>query len=108
MNGWDEFCKRHASESGKALETPLVRDVIKEQYGNITQKHGAEPDGLLGYGLAKIAATAAQVARAHALGFDPDLLRVSPAGAHEQQMEMMARALASDTEVIVIHPPPPE
>jgi hypothetical protein len=103
-DAWDEFCKRHATAAEKALDHELVKKVIKEQYGNITQNFGAEPEGLIHYGLLKIARYAAQVARAEAEGFDPDLLRVSPERATEMQMELMAMALAADKEVFVVHP----
>lgn len=63
-----------ANEAEKALDHALVKDVIEEQLGNL----GRTDDGLARYGLTKIAMYTASVARAQALGIDPDDLRHTP------------------------------
>lgn len=76
MSDWKQV---HANEAEKALGTKLVKDVIAEQLDNL----GRTGDALAEYGLAKIAMYAASVARAQALGFDPELLRLSADEANE-------------------------
>lgn len=61
----------HANKSDKALKHPLVIDVIDELIDNL----GKKGDPLVKYGITKVAMYAAQVARAQALGIDPDDLR---------------------------------
>jgi hypothetical protein len=61
----------YATASDVAIEHPLVQDVMEEFAGNM----GFKLEGLPAYGLAKVAAYAAQVARAQALDVDPDALR---------------------------------
>ena len=65
--------ERHAfaNEAAKALDHDLVKNVMEEFAGNMR----FELTGLPAYGLAKVAIYAAQVARAQALGINPDLLR---------------------------------
>ncbi len=75
----------HADKADEAVAHALVQGVIQEQLENL----GREDSALSRYGLAKIATYAAQVARAQALGFDPELLRLSP---DEADAEGLARA----------------
>lgn len=82
MGDWRQH---HANEAEKACEHELVQNVLTEFARNM----GFERDGLPEYGLTKIVATVAQVARAQALGFDPDLLRLS---ADEADAELLALA----------------
>lgn len=86
MSDWKS---QHANEADKAVESPLVQGVIREQLQNL----GRENDALAQYGLAKIASYAAQVARAQALGFDPELLRLNPDEANEQMLRQARRAV---------------
>lgn len=95
-----DFLNATADAGDKALAHPLVQLVIKEQLGNF----GAKDNGLVSYGLHKIAAYAAQVARCQALGIDPDVLRATRREVWEHQLDLMANALAADKEVIVVHP----
>jgi hypothetical protein len=62
-----DWKEHHANEAEKALDQDLVQRVLTEFAGNM----GFERDGLPEYGLVKIVLTVAQVARAEALGFDP-------------------------------------
>lgn len=81
----DDWKTVHANESCKALEHDLVTGVMEEYADNM----GFKLEGLAKYGLTKVAMYAAQVARAQALGFDPDLLRMSD---EEADQVMLARA----------------
>jgi stalled ribosome rescue protein Dom34 len=69
-----------------ALKHPLVESVIEEQMFNLRI---SPDDDLAKYGLMKIATYAAQVARAQALGFDPDLLRLTDEEATEAQLRLL-------------------
>ena len=64
---------QHANEAEKALEHDLVKYVMEELLDNL----GLTGQALPAYGVRKVAIYAAQVARAQALGFDPELLRLS-------------------------------
>lgn len=77
-----DWKQRHADESCKALEHPLVVEVMKEFADNM----GFKLEGLPRYGLKKVAMYAAQVARAQALGIDPDDLRSTPEEAEAQML----------------------
>jgi hypothetical protein len=90
--------QQFANEAEKALSHPLVVDVIDEQLLNL----GVTRDSLVYYGLSKIAMYAATVARAQALGIDPDELRATPAEANAALLERAKRLAASDVPTIVI------
>ncbi len=92
MYDWKQV---HANEAEKALDTQLMQDVIREQLENL----GREDDPLAKYGLTKIAMYAASVARAQALGFDPDLLRLSADEAHTDQLRLARTAVAAGKPV---------
>lgn len=85
MSDWKQH---HADEASKAVNHPLVQDVMAEFADNM----GIALEGLPKWGLTKIAMYAAQVARAQALGFDPDLLRLDPAEANSQLLRLAAEA----------------
>lgn len=84
----DDWKTVHADAAYQALEHDLVRGVMEEFADNM----GFRLDGLPRYGLMKVAHYAAQVARAQALGFDPDLLRLTDG---EADVEMLAKARAA-------------
>lgn len=77
MSDWKNH---HRKEAEKVLESSLVTEVMEEFAGNM----GFKLEGLPGYGMKKIVSYVAQVARAQALGFDPNLLRLSDEEADEQ------------------------
>ena len=79
----------HANEAEKALVTPLVQDVIEELLDNL-----GTDSALVRCGITKVASYAAQVARAQALGFDPELLRLSPDEADAQGLAKARMAVA--------------
>lgn len=86
MNDWKQ---KHADEAERTLDHQLVIDAMDEFAGNM----GFKREGLAEYGLAKVAFYAATVARAQALGFDPDLLRLSSAEGYSVMLEQAAQAV---------------
>ena len=74
-----------ANQAERALTHDLVKNVIEEAILN----HGEKP--LLRYSLMKVAMYTATVARAQALGIDPDELRNTP---DEAEAQGLARARA--------------
>lgn len=84
MSDWKQH---HADEAEKAVIHDLVAGVIDEQMDNLNRS-----DPLARYGLMKIAHYAATVARAQALGFDPELLKVTASEAESEQLRVAAEA----------------
>lgn len=93
-----DWKEHHANEAGKALDRGLVQRVLTEFAGNM----GFERDGLPEYGLTKIVLTVAQVARAEALGFDPELLRLTAEEADEEGLKLARIAAESGKPVWVL------
>jgi hypothetical protein len=85
MGNWKQH---HADAAEKALDNEMVQNALTEFAGNM----GFKRDGLPEYGLTKIVSYVAQVARAEALGFDPELLRLSSEEADEQLLKLAAMA----------------
>lgn len=89
----------HANEAGKAWTHPMVERVMQEYADNM----GFDAKvGLPAYGMMKVAMYAAQVARAQALGFDPELLRLSAAEANSTQLELAAEAALRGVPVFMV------
>lgn len=103
MEGWK---KKHANDSEEALEHPLVQRVVEEFETNVRNNphvaHEAGEPGLFRFGLTKVMGVVAQVARAQALGFDPDLLRLSPEQADQHMLKMAAAAVEMGRPVVLI------
>lgn len=97
MTGHD-WRQHHADEAEKAVRHDLVASAIDELLDNL----GRTTDGLARYGLMKVAHYAAQVARAHALGFDPDLCRLTATEANASLIERAALAAMEGVPVWVI------
>lgn len=97
----DDWKQLHANAADETLKHPLVQDVMAELRGNL----GVSDDGLPAYGIAKVAHYAAQVARAQALGFDPDLLRMTPEEADSAQLQIAAAAVLAGVPVTMIPTP---
>jgi hypothetical protein len=93
-----DWKQKHADDALKAVRHPLVTDVIEEQLFNLNRKD----DPLVKYGLTKIALYAATVARAQALGFDPDLLRLSPDEANQETIKRAERIILAGGDVKII------
>jgi hypothetical protein len=95
-----DWKRAHANAAEHALKHPLVRDVMQEFLGNI-----GRPDGALErYGLTKVASYAAQVARAEALGIDPDVLRADAAEIDAHMRAIIDAAYRAGKPVIVVAP----
>jgi hypothetical protein len=85
----------HANAASESIKHDLVEGVIEEFMDNV----GIPDTGLPAYGIRKVALYAAQVARAHALGFDPNLLRMTPDEATSHQLDLAARAVLAGVPV---------
>lgn len=83
-----EWKQAHADAADLTVAHPIVERVMAELRSNL----GMSGDGLPAYGIAKVAHYAAQVARAQALGFDPDLLRMTAEDATSEQLRLAANA----------------
>lgn len=99
----DDWREIHMGASGRALQHPLVRDVMDEYADNM----GFDQKGLPWYGLSKVARYVAAVARAEALGFDPDLLRLSRDEANSAQMTLAAELVLRGVPTFIMPTDPP-
>lgn len=97
----EDWKKKLSEDAGQALNHDLVVGVVDEQIANIAQ-FGSPPTNLLRHGLLKIALYAAQVARAQALGIDPDLLRLSAEEANSETLRLAAEAVAQGIPTFLI------
>lgn len=98
--------QKHANESDKVLNHALVVGVIDELMDNLANNCGVRPgDALVRYGLTKVAMYAAQVARAQALGFDPDLLRTTESESNAHMFRIARMAVESGKPVVFITGP---
>ena len=95
MTDWK---RAHANASERAIKHPLVQEVMQEFLGNIGKPNGA----LERYGLTKVASYAAQVARAEALGIDPESLRMSDEELDEHQRMLIEMAYRAGKPVFVV------
>ena len=95
MSDWKQH---HANEAEKATFHLLVQEVMAEYADNM----GFELKGLPRYGLLKVANYAAIVARAQALGFDPDLLRLTPQEANSELLRKAAEAAVRGVPVYLL------
>ncbi len=86
MNDWKQ---KHADEASASIKHELVEGVIEEFMDNIN----LADTGLPAYGIRKVAHYAATVARAHALGFEPNLLRMTGDEASSEQLKLAATAV---------------
>lgn len=86
-----------ANEAEKALDHPLVIEVMEELCFNLRVPF----DGLPRYGLRKVALYVATVARAHALGIDPDTLRMTDDEATDFQMDLARTAVEAGQPVFI-------
>lgn len=95
-----DWKRAHANAAEHALKHPLVQGVMREFLRNIGTPNGA----LEKYGLTKVASYAAQVARAEALGIDPEALRMDDAEIAEHQRMLIDAAYRAGKPVIAITP----
>lgn len=89
-----------ANEAEKALEHPLVEEVIDELLFNLRLR--GQQSSLPRYGIKKVAMYVATVARAQALGIDPDTLRMTNDESDEVQMRLVEAALGAGKPVIAV------
>lgn len=95
--------QHHADEADKAVEHPITDRAIAETMRNLeTFFHLGEMDGLVRGALLKIASRAASVARAQALGFDPDLLRLTAKEKNSEALRVAAEATLRGVPVYMI------
>ncbi len=87
-----------ADEAEKALDHALVRSVIREFADNM----GFELEGLPKYGIMKVAMYVATVARAQALGIDPDELRQTPQEATAATIDRMLTMMQAGVPIVVV------
>ena len=92
-----DWKQQHANDSEKALRHELVESAIKELMVNLKTD-----SALVEYGIVKVASYVAQVARAQALGFDPDLLILNDDEAEEQMLKFAKRAVELGKDVIFV------
>lgn len=98
-----DWKRHHADEAEKGFEKPLVKGVVEEFVENMRRNYGVDlSEGLPSYGLHKCMAAAMQIARAEALGFDPELLRLGADEATEQQLRLARMAAELGKPVWVI------
>lgn len=91
--------KDFANESEKAYLHPIAQDVIQEFLGNIGK---SDADAVVRYGIRKVCGYVAQIARAQALGLDPEVLRLSDEEAAEHMAMVLKIALDVGKPVIVV------
>lgn len=95
----DDAEKRaHSVEAERALEHPLVRDVIAEQMANLRLDGSA----LERYALEKIAHYSATVGRAMALGIDPDELRLTAGEARSEAWRIASELVLRGMQTVVV------
>lgn len=95
MSDWKQC---HANESEKAVDHEMVAYVR----GELAENLGVTGQALPEYGIRKVALYAAQVARAQALGFDPELLRLSDEEADEHALRLAQIAVEAGKPVWLI------
>lgn len=100
MSTRHDWKRQHAIDSERAAEHPLIEDALTEFAGNL----GFERKGLPEYGLRKIVATVAIVVRARTLGFDPDLLRLTPEEASEHMLAQARAMVAAAGPTLHVNP----
>lgn len=85
-----------ADEAEKALSHRMIEGVVDEALFN----HGGDKSSLLYYSLMKVAMYTASVARAQALGIDPDELRSTPDEANEHMLRRARSFVAAGKPVL--------
>ena len=99
----DDWKQRHANDSEKALAHSIIKRVEAEYADNMQCNYGVDlTKGLPAYGLHKVMQYVAQVARAQALGFDPELLRLSDGEATAAQLDLARAIVKAGKPVIVV------
>lgn len=87
-----------ANETEKAIFHPITERAIEELLFNLNK----DQSSMEYYGIIKLCNTVGQVARAQALGIDPEILRMSDAEAQEAMLQMVNVFAANGGKVIVV------
>jgi hypothetical protein len=95
----DDWKQQHATEAEKALEHPIVASAIAELRDNLGI---SENSPLPAYGIVKVATYAAQVARAQALGIDPEALRLTADEVRSEMLRLAAEAAFDGVPVDIL------
>lgn len=96
-----------ANDAEKAFAHQIVKETLDEYVYNMRGNYSVNLDkGLPKYGLMKVMNAVAIVARAQALGIDPDLLRLSNEEASAEIIAMARRFHAAGKPVVVVEVPP--
>ena len=90
--------QRFADDAERAVLHELTQESIDELLRNL----GADRESLPYYGILKVCNVAAQIARAHALGIDPETLRMTDEEATAAMVALARSFAASGKPVIVI------
>lgn len=95
----DDWKQKHADDSEEGV---LNHPLVVRQMESFARNMGFELEGLPRMGLLQIVSVSAQVARAHALGFDPELLRLAPHEADEQNLAIARKLVEQGKPVLRI------
>lgn len=100
MSNWKE---QHANQANEVFKHELVMGVIEEFTDNCVRNFAVpKDDALFRYGLKKCMGYAAQVARAQALGIDPDALRMDGVEVTEAQLRLIEMAYGAGKPVFFV------
>jgi len=95
-----------ANDAEKAFDHPIVKETLDEFIDNMRHNRGVDlSKGLPSVGLNKVKMAVALVARAQALGIDPDLLRLSNDEASAEIIAMAKRVHEKGVPVFVVGVP---
>ncbi len=107
MSDWK---KKHANDSERAIDHYIVKPILEEFEDNLRHNPDvaakAFDSALFRYGFRKCLSYVAQIARAEALGIDPETLRGRPEEITERQMELARMAVEMGKPVWVIEESP--
>lgn len=93
-----DWKKKHADDAEAVFDNESVQMVMDEFADNM----GFKLEGLPKYGMHKVVSYVAQVARAQALGFDPELLRHTAEEADVAGLALARTAVAKGVPTWVI------
>lgn len=91
-----------ANEAEKALDHELVQKVIDESMENLSNYGIAMDNKLVRRGFLKVAMYTATVARALAMGIDPEELRMTPLESNQSILEQTRRVSERGIPVVVV------
>jgi hypothetical protein len=92
-----------ANDAEKALDHAIVKETVDEYVDNMKHNYGVDlSKGLPYVGLSKVRMAVALVARAQALGMDPDLLRLSNDEANADIIAMARRFHEAGKPVFIV------